>query len=80
MPSPAQTARNRLAGKLRHNPDADVTELRRELRVAQAGVDFTRSFAVLADEYLDGVMADWPPPTPEKVQEIAEILHGGAGE
>jgi hypothetical protein len=71
MPSPEQTLRNRIGGKLRQDPEADVTELRRDLR-------FMRF-----KSYAEELAKDWPPPTPEQVREIAEILHGsgdGGGE
>ncbi len=64
MPSPAQNLRNQLGGKLRQDPGADVTELRRDLRVARF------------KDYVRELMSGWPAPTPEQVQEIAEILHG----
>ncbi len=64
MPSRAQTARNRIGGKLRKNPEADVTELRRDLAAAKVA------------DHVDDWIDTWEP-TPEQIALIAAILNPG---
>jgi hypothetical protein len=59
--SPAQIARNRIGGTLRQNPDADVTELRRDMEAAK--------LAGHVEEWIE----TWAP-TPEQVDVIIRIL------
>ena len=61
MPSRARIARNRIGGKLRQNPGADVTELRRDLAAAK-----------VADRVEDW-LETWSP-TPEQVALVTRIL------
>jgi hypothetical protein len=66
MSSPKQTLRNRIGGKLRQDPGADVTELRSDLATAK-----------LADDVEDWVET-WSP-TPEQVDLITRILNPETG-
>ena len=59
------TERARLAGTLRHNPAADTTELRRDLRAARG------------EDYIRRLVAAAPPLSAEQRARIAVILLGG---
>jgi len=54
------------AATVRHHPDADSTELRRELAASR-----------LAD-HVRRIVAEAPPLTPEQRDRIAALLRGGA--
>ena len=63
----ADVARSLLAGQLaaieRHHPDADTTDLRRDLRAAGA------------EEYVRGLVDGFPPLTAEQRARLAVLLH-----
>ncbi len=54
--------RSKIATTIRRNPDADVTELRRQLKAERAA------------EYIEKVLADWPPLTDQQRTALAELL------
>ncbi len=58
-------ARARLAATRRHHPDADTSNLERDLRVARA------------EDYIKRLIDDAPPPTPEQRAQLALLLRGG---
>lgn len=61
-----------LAGKLgstmRHHPDADVSDIRRELAAARI------------QDRIEEVLADAPPLTAAQIDRLTVIMHGGASE
>jgi len=65
MPSRARTAGNRIGGKLRQDPGADVTELRRDLATAKVA------------DHVEDWLATWSP-TPEQVRSVAVLLNPSA--
>ena len=54
--------RSKIAIQKRRNPDADVTELRRQLKAERTA------------EYIEKVLADWPPLTDQQRTALAELL------
>ena len=62
MPTRAQDLRNRIGGRLRQDPGADVTDLRRNL-------DWIR-----ASEELKAFVRSWGPPTPEEKAAVRAAL------
>ncbi len=54
--------RSQIAIEKRRNPNADVTELRRKLKTERTA------------EYIEKVLADWPPLTDQQRTTLAEIL------
>ena len=56
------TARARIAGKKRQNPDADVTDLLVDLRAARA------------EDYIRKMLAQAPPLTGEQIQRLRDLL------
>ena len=66
MPSPVLEARARLAATVRHHPDLDVTELRRDLKAAGL------------EQHIRETVDAAPPLTVEqRVQLAAVLLRGG---
>jgi hypothetical protein len=63
--SRAQTVRNRIAGRLRQNATADVTDLRR-------AADWARLY-----DYAEAIVESWGSPTPEEVHTVAVLLYRG---
>lgn len=57
--------RARIAGRLKADPTADVTELRRQLREERL------------TEHIQRVVAQVPPLTPEQRERLALLLYGG---
>lgn len=66
--SPAQIARNRLGGKLRQNPAADVTAARAELKAAGLEAHIRRD------------VKSWPPLPAAVRAELAILLLSPAGD
>ncbi|MEU8312908.1 hypothetical protein [Micromonospora sp. NPDC049033] len=66
LSEPQRVLRARLAATTRHHPDADVTELRTELRAATA------------ERYIRRLVRQAPPLTPEQRARLAGILTGEA--
>jgi hypothetical protein len=62
MASAAQIARNRIGGKLRQDPAADVTGLRRDLAAAKVA------------DHIEDWLETWSP-TPDQVATITRILN-----
>ena len=60
--SRAQIARNRIGGKLRQHPGADVTDERRDLAAAKVA------------DYVEDWISTWEP-TPEQVAAVTAILY-----
>jgi hypothetical protein len=58
----AAKLRARIAGKKSHNPDADVTEERRELK------------ALTLEEHIQRVISTAPVPTPEQLSRLRALL------
>lgn len=54
--------RSKIANEKRKNPDADVTELRRQLKCERAS------------EYIREIVDAWPPLTNEQRTKLAELL------
>jgi hypothetical protein len=72
MPSEAEVSttswtktRSQIANKKRHDPDADVADLRQRLKAERL------------EEYISRVVAEAPPLTPEQRDKLAAILRGG---
>lgn len=65
MPSSPKTERARLAANVRHHPEADHTELRRELKT------------VTLAEHIKRVVDAAPPLTSEQRDRLAVLLRGG---
>lgn len=63
--------RARIASTKKANPDADVTELRRQLKAERL------------EDYIKRVVDDAPPLSPEQRQKLAALIHptvgGGVG-
>ena len=59
--------RSQIALTILKNPDADVTELRRQLKAERLALA------------VSSAVADWPPLTSEQREEIALILLRGSG-
>lgn len=62
MSDPVLTQRARLAANLRHHPDADHTESRRDLAAANL------------EQYINKVVAEAPPLTSEQVNRLRILL------
>jgi hypothetical protein len=80
--SRAQIIRNRIGGKLRHDPDADVTELRRELKALVAGDCLREAVgspppltAEQRSELIATIVDAMPPLTPEQLAKLSVLLH-----
>ncbi len=54
--------RSRIANAKRKDPNADVTELRQQLKTERT------------QQYIEKVLADWPPLTDQQRNSLAEIL------
>jgi hypothetical protein len=54
--------RSKIAHAKRRNPGADVTDLRAQLKAERTA------------EYIDKILADWPPLTDEQRTKLAELL------
>ena len=54
--------RSRIANAKRKDPNADVTELRQQLKTERT------------QQYIEKVLADWPPLTDQQRTTLAEIL------
>ena len=65
MPSPAQEARNRLGGMIRRHPDADHSDLRRDLEAAKL------------EDHIRKVVDGWPPLTDWQRDKLALLLRPG---
>jgi len=65
MPSP-QSVTGRIAATLRHHPDADVTDLRRELHAAKI------------EKYVTELAKKFPPLTEAQRERLARLIKGGA--
>jgi hypothetical protein len=59
-----QDLRNKIGGILRQNPDADVSQLRRELEIHRLLKDHVRE-----------VIRSAPPLTPEQLRRLTILLH-----
>ncbi len=57
---------SRIAATTRHHPNADTTELRRDLRAARA------------EDYIRRIVDQAPPLTPEQRDRLALLLRGGS--
>jgi len=57
--------RSNIALAKRRDPDADVTDLKRELRAA------------VAADYIKRVVNEWPPLTVEQRSDLARLFRGG---
>ena len=66
LPSP-QSVTCRIAATLRHHPDADVTDLRRELHAAKI------------EKYVTELAKKFPPLTEAQRERIVLLIKGGAG-
>jgi hypothetical protein len=68
MSNPVLTQRARLAANLRHHPDADHTDARRELAAA------------VLEQHVRRVVAEAPPLTDAQRDRICALLHQACGE
>lgn len=79
IPPEVATARARLAAAKRWSPDADTTEIERDLKTATLADRLHKIVEVIAsenpfDEWADRVCAALPPMTPEQITAAAIVL------